>query len=30
MDVIGNRNLRWLFELKVKNCADKEFTVVVV
>ena len=27
MDVIGNRNLRWLFELKVKNCADREFIV---
>ena len=27
MDVIGNRNLRWLFELKVKGFADKEFIV---
>jgi crotonobetaine/carnitine-CoA ligase len=27
MDVIGNRNLRWLIEKKVKDYADKEFIV---
>jgi len=27
MDVIGNRNLRWLLEMKVKTYADKEFIV---
>lgn len=27
MDVIGNRNLRWLLEMKVARYADKEFIV---
>ena len=27
MDVIGNRNLRWLLEMKVDRYADKEFIV---
>jgi crotonobetaine/carnitine-CoA ligase len=27
MDVIGNRNLRWLIEKKVRDYADKEFIV---
>jgi crotonobetaine/carnitine-CoA ligase len=27
MDVIGNRNLRWLLEMKVNTYADKEFIV---
>lgn len=27
MDVIGNRNLRWLLEMKVKDYADEEFIV---
>lgn len=27
MDIIGNRNLRWLLEIKAKDLADKEFIV---